>query len=432
MFMNLARFRSIEFAGAIAMMALSIPLSGCGKVWVQLKMRSSVSSCLTATMYNAIGSGTSSDPYQICTAAQIQNLASSSSGWSDDFQLESNIDMTGVTISQPIGNSTTNFTGIFNGNNYAISNFTLNDATNANVGLFGVVSGNGTSSGIIENLTLTNANVTAGTGGEVGTLLGMLDSGLVSNCSATGTVTPYEYGGGLIGAAGATSASVWTITHSNANVTIVGNGFCQEVGGLIGWVNGASTSTITDCFALGDISNTFGLTGGLAGSVGGASVVNSFARGTITLGGTGDDGGLIGQLAGSIVENCYATGGVAASNGYIGGLIGLLGNLGLTQTIISSYATGAVSGGSNLGGLIGYDSGGTTYTGYSYWNNTVNPSLTGFGSGSSSNVVSASTSAMQTQTTYSSWNFTSGTGIWMMPTGGVNQSYPVLQWAGNQ
>ena len=39
-----------------------------------------------------------------------------------------------------IGNSTNPFSGVFDGNNYAIENFALDDDTSLDVGVFGVVS----------------------------------------------------------------------------------------------------------------------------------------------------------------------------------------------------------------------------------------------------------------------------------------------------
>src|SRR6185312_4322616 len=108
--------------------------------------------------------------------------------------------LTSVTLSQPIGNGTTNFTGIFDGNGHTISNFTYSDSVSGYIGLFGVVSGNGTTGGLIQNLVLSNVNVTGTSGGYTATLVGSLSGGAVTNCSASGTVNGTNGNfGGLIG-----------------------------------------------------------------------------------------------------------------------------------------------------------------------------------------------------------------------------------------
>jgi PPE-repeat protein len=68
------------------------------------------------------------------------------------YILEGNIDGGGNAVS-PIGS----FAGSLNGNNYSISNVTLN-ASGAEVGLFGQIG----ASGSVSNLNLSNITITAG------------------------------------------------------------------------------------------------------------------------------------------------------------------------------------------------------------------------------------------------------------------------------
>jgi trimeric autotransporter adhesin len=63
-------------------------------------------------------------------------------------------------------------------------------------------------------------------------------------------------------------------------------------------------------------------------------------------------GGLVGYNYGGTISNTYATSGSKGSN-FVGGLVGV--NYG--GTITSSYATGAVSGAAAVGGLVGFSSG---------------------------------------------------------------------------
>jgi len=70
-------------------------------------------------------------------------------------------------------------------------------------------------------------------------------------------------------------------------------------------------------------------------------------------------GGLVGQVVNSTIENCYVNGSVTGTR-YVGGLIGNIDN----STIISNnYADCIVRGNSDIGGLIGTNSG-TVQTSY--------------------------------------------------------------------
>ena len=90
---------------------------------------------------------------------------------SSRFGLANNIDASGTCNWNsgagftPIGNSSTPFTGTFNGNNYTISDLFINLPTTNDVGLFGYTWG-----AIIENVGLLNANITGqnNVGGLVG------------------------------------------------------------------------------------------------------------------------------------------------------------------------------------------------------------------------------------------------------------------------
>jgi len=92
-------------------------------------------------------------------------------------------------------------------------------------------------------------------------------------------------------------------------------------------------------------SGNYDIGGGLVGRNDG-TIVSSYATGNVT---GGYVGGLVGRNDGTIVSS-YATGNV--TGGYVGGLAGS--NSG---TISNSYATGNVSGDSYVGGLAGSNSG---------------------------------------------------------------------------
>ncbi len=82
----------------------------------------------------------------------------------------------------PIGNSSSPFTGTFNGNNYTISNLFINLPSMNDVGLFGQTSG-----ATIENVGLVNATITGQN--NVGGLAGSsYNSSSIDNSYATGSV----------------------------------------------------------------------------------------------------------------------------------------------------------------------------------------------------------------------------------------------------
>lgn len=85
--------------------------------------------------------------------------------------------------------------------------------------------------------------------------------------------------------------------------------------------------------------------GGLVGYQNSGKIENSYASGTVS--GDSQVGGLVGFNSGTI-SNSYASGTVSSKSDNVGGLVGF--NFG---TISNSYASGTVSGNSQVGGLVG-------------------------------------------------------------------------------
>ncbi len=94
---------------------------------------------------------------------------------------------------------------------------------------------------------------------------------------------------------------------------------------------------------------------GYLGTVGSVSGIG-MTRGSVS--GNLYVGGLVGYNAGGTVSDAYATGTVSGID-YVGGLAGI--NIG---TVSNAYATGAVSGTWNVGGLLGFHSLGTVSNAY--------------------------------------------------------------------
>lgn len=93
-----------------------------------------------------------------------------------------------------------------------------------------------------------------------------------------------------------------------------------------------------------------GLLGGSAANQ--CTVKDCFSTGTVS--GCNQIGGLAGQAESLLMERCYSESTVMGTNQYIGGLIGYNSN----YETRDCFASGAVSGASNVGGLIGLQSSG--------------------------------------------------------------------------
>ena len=138
--------------------------------------------------------------------------------------------------------------------------------------------------------------------------------------------------GGLVG-----SMYYSSITNCYAMGNVSGELF---VGGLVGDTYDGS---ITYSYVIGNVSGSQ-CVGGLAGVMDFSSVTNSYATGNVN--GGIHVGGLVGNITGSSITNCYSTCNVTGGASQTGGLVGSQ----RSASITSSYATGNVSGGSGLVG----------------------------------------------------------------------------------
>ncbi|SDA86655.1 The GLUG motif-containing protein [Janthinobacterium sp. 551a] len=283
----------------------------------------------------------------------------------------------------PLGaGNATPFTGNFDGLGHVITGLTISRA-NAAVGLFGVI-GSGAS---VSNMGLEGGSVSGsspnylGDFASAGMLAGM-NRGLVNNVYSTGAVngSGYSYIGGLVG------RNNGTISNSRAGGAVVIAGYYGG-GGLVG--NNAAGAVVTNSSAFGTVSSAdAGSVGGLVGfnyglisksfastivsggqRAGGLTAYNryqgtgpsqgveySYATGTVT--GHTNVGGLVGENDNAKISNSYSTSTVTGTpgNGAAGDIVG--GLVGFNQTggtIVNSYATGNVSGSANVGGVVGWN-----------------------------------------------------------------------------
>jgi len=389
------------------------------------------------------GSGTALDPYQISTPEHLAQLHYHLNNGNVHFKLLNNIDLTNYLTAGgaghnggagwlPIGNASNKFSGTLNGAGFKIIGLWINRNETKYIGLFGWtslasisnlgieissfgISGEdcvGGLAGVNIQTHITNCytigNVSGGS--AVGGLVGN-NQGTISNCYAIGNVRGGFEAGGLIG------ANYASITNSYATGSVGGE---TVLGGLVGSCRvGAS---ISNCYAIGNVSGTWWDNTGAGGLVGynEGYIGNSFATGSVS--GVGPDvGGLVGSNINASIANSYATGNVSGSSN-VGGLVGKNENTSITNAIANCYATGNVKGSTAVGGFIGFHNSGTVNNSFFDYQTTGQMYGVGGGSGSVNNLAGKPTVEMKKKSTFTSvgWDFTT---VW-----GINEgvTYPFL------
>jgi hypothetical protein len=243
------------------------------------------------------GDGTAGNPYQIANLNDLLWIYNNSTKWNCSFIQTNEINASSTngwninwedkaTGWMPIGNSSLNFTGSYDGNGHGISGLYINRGSSDYQALFGIING-----AIIKNLKLTDVSIKGSlyTGG----LAGVSDnSSQINNCSVAGNVTGSYYTGGI--AANNNTSS----TISNCFTT----GSVSATGGGVGGLTESNYGTISNCYSTASVSASSN-TGGLTSSNGG-TIRNCYCIGSITLGSI--SGGLCGaNLSGCTIINSF-------------------------------------------------------------------------------------------------------------------------------
>ena len=157
----------------------------------------------------------------------------------------------------PVGNSSTNFTGIFDGLGHTITGLTINRSGTSYVGLFGYAD-----NAYIRNVGLVGGSVTGAY--HVGGLVGYNYSGSITNSYNTGSVSGGNFVGGLVGYNYSGS-----ITNSYSTGLVSGE---EQVGGLVGY---NIIGSITNSYSTGSVTG-LSYVGGLVGENDSGAVTGSF------------------------------------------------------------------------------------------------------------------------------------------------------------
>ena len=272
--------------------------------------------------------------------------------------LETEIDLTGATW---IPLTPTGYQGTFDGNGHTIKGLTINNDTQY-TGLFARVTG-----GTIKDLTLEDVQI-ASVNSMVGALVGELTYGTLSGINVTGSVEA-TFGanaclGGIVGSAGsATGPVVIENCVNKADVTLHYTG-TETINALIGGIVGntsmtpAAGSVIRGCANTGTVGYTsenggkLQRVGGIAG-YSGFSVLNCWNTGAVS--GASCIGGIVGDsyVTGIYIANCWNTGNITAASNY-GGIVGRVYPLGGNMTYVYNCFTTTATWGVNVTGTCDY------------------------------------------------------------------------------
>lgn len=223
----------------------------------------------------------------------------------EKFVLANNIDLSEYSLWTPIGwtdSEDVPFTGELDGNGKTISTLKCNYSSSSatNVGLFainsgtiknlnletkavygdtniGIITGNNTENGRIENCHVSGPIGTLSSYGGGGSIAGS-NSGTIFRCSARSDVIGYFWTGGIAGQNYGTIEQTYFI--GNVNDRLTDNQIINAKAKYIGGIVGGTTGTIKDSYAIltGEVKGYAGV-GGIAGWYNNATIINVYCAG---------------------------------------------------------------------------------------------------------------------------------------------------------
>jgi hypothetical protein len=227
--------------------------------------------------------------YTITTEAELAAIAGDLGG---TYTLMNDITLSGTDWT-PIGKSGARFTGTFDGNGYAISGLTINNISDDDPSLFGVIH----TGAVVQNVGFVNVNIVnidSNYGNGVGGVAGH-NYGTIQNCYITGSITGYMYVGGIVGYNRGTIQNCYSTATVTSTTT-------SSVGGIAG-----AWGTIKNCYVAGTINGSSNA-GGLVGNAADAKVSDNVALSQAIVGGTPANKGRIygGTNTPTLLTNNYA------------------------------------------------------------------------------------------------------------------------------
>ncbi|BDC99815.1 BspA family leucine-rich repeat surface protein [Persicobacter psychrovividus] len=269
------------------------------------------------------GDGTEGTPYLISNLAELRWLSEGISGgmtdeerWAGKYYKVTNI-IDAIETQQwndglglmPIGNTTTAFTGVFDGQSNDIFSLRINDNQHDDIGFFGKVDG-----ATIKNVTLTDLSIA---GKEKVGLIASARNSQIENIHIQGDVEGVDYTGAIVG-----FLSNSKVATADLQVNVKG---ANSVGGAVGYANyifglGGYDTDIRNIAIKGKVEGTE-YVGGLVGDAMGANIVNSYSLAEVN--GGSNVGGIVAQNNTGRTAHVYAAGKINASGSNVGGVIGV-------------------------------------------------------------------------------------------------------------
>lgn len=214
-------------------------------------------------------------------------------------------------------------------------------------------------------------------GGFIGT---MTHTNSFDSCYATGDVTSTDwYVGGFIGHTKVAMQVSNCYAEGNVTSTWVSDGNSKKycaAGGLVGCVE-SGTTTISACYASGNISVKAQNNGGLVGcALSDVSISRSYATGNVT-GNVLRCGGLVGHAGKSCtIDNSYSTGNVQSTQQQLAGIVAFCETTG-SVSITNCFSAGDIGTGRGSAGILGNSqsaAGKTSVVGCIAWNKNITTS----------------------------------------------------------
>ena len=262
------------------------------------------------------GNGSADNPYKISTAAELAWFRDQVNSGNNRISatLTEDIDLAEFCHAKdgtkytdelswaPIGNSTYQYLGTFDGKGKTISNLYIN-ATSNYTGFFGYAD-----RGSIKNITFNKAKV-KNDKADTGILAGNAGSCIIENIKtlANCSVEGKNYVGGIAGDANG------NISNCENRATVKG---IRSLGGIVAAYSGNS---ITSCANYGTVTSASGVVGGMVGTFSSGTIQNSANYGDVT--GTSYVGNLIGLAQECNLNNVLGTGNVTATSAELAGLL---------------------------------------------------------------------------------------------------------------
>ena len=284
------------------------------------------------------GNGSADNPYKISTAAELAWFRDQVNSGNNRISatLTEDIDLAEYCHAKdgtkytdelswaPIGNSTYQYLGTFDGKGKTISNLYIN-ATSDKTGFFGYAD-----RGSIKNITFNKAKV-KNDKADTGILAGNAGSCIIENIKtlANCSVEGKNYVGGIAGDANG------NISNCENRATVKG---IRSLGGIVAAYSGNS---ITSCANYGTVTCANGIVGGMVGTFASGTIQNSANYGDVT--GASYAGNLIGLAQECNLSNVLGTGNVTATSytERAGLLVGHINNSSSTASGILAYNSSA-------------------------------------------------------------------------------------------